>query len=174
MTEANTKFPAGTPFPSVTWPTVQGGKIDIAGADGWRMLVVYRGKHCPQCKRYLKILNEMLDAFKEAGISVSAVSADPAEKAGDDVSSQGWQFPVGFGLTIEEMRTLGLYVSEPRSAQETDRPFAEPGIFVVNPRGNVQIIDISNAPWSRPDLQPLLNGIKFAIEKEYPVRGTHG
>jgi len=71
------------------------------------------------------------------------------------------------------MRTLGLYVSDPRSPQETDRPFAEPGLFLVNPHGNAQIIDVSNAPFARPDLQMILNGVKTIIEKSYPVRGTH-
>ncbi|NJM33589.1 MAG: redoxin domain-containing protein [Rhodomicrobium sp.] len=168
----NAKFTPATPFPSITWPTVQEGQIDIAGLDGWRMLVVYRGKHCPLCKRYLKTLNGMLGDFAEAGVKIAAVSADPREKAAADVESEGWTFPVGFGLTPEEMRKLGLYVSEPRSPQETDRPFSEPGIFVVNPAGNVQIVDVSNAPFSRPDLQTLLNGIKFVMEKDYPVRGT--
>lgn len=67
-----------------------------------------------------------------------------------------------------------LYISDPRSPQETDRPFAEPGLFLVNPQGNAQIIDVSNAPFARPDLQMILNGIKTIIEKSYPVRGTHG
>lgn len=172
MTDATYKFTPATAFPSITWPTVQGGKIDIAGDEGWRMLVVYRGKHCPLCKRYFKTLNGLLGEFKDAGVNVSAVSADPKEKAEADVESGGWQMPVGYGLTVEEMRRLGLYISEPRSPQETDRPFSEPGIFVVNPKGQVQIIDISNAPFSRPDLQALLSGIKFVMEKDYPVRGT--
>ena len=78
-----------------------------------------------------------------------------------------------YGLTIEQMRSLGLYISDPRSPQETDRPFAEPGLFLVNPQGNAQIIDVSNAPFARPDLQMILNGVKTIIEKSYPVRGTH-
>ena len=115
----------------------------------------------------------MLDEFKAAGVAVAAVSADPKEKAEADVAEQAWRFPVGYGLTIEQMRTLGLYISDPRSPQETDRPFAEPGLFLVNPAGNAQIIDVSNAPFARPDLQMILNGVKTIIEKSYPVRGTH-
>jgi hypothetical protein len=66
-----------------------------------------------------------------------------------------------------------LYVSEPRSPQETDRPFAEPGLFVINPEGRVQILDISNAPFARPDLAGILRGVKFVMDKGYPIRGTH-
>ena len=58
------------------------------------------------------------------------------------------------------------------SPQETDRPFPEPAIFAVNPSGQAQIIDISNAPFSRPDLDNLLTGMKFVREKDYPIRGT--
>ena len=75
-------------------------------------------------------------------------------------------------MTPDQMRALGLYISEPRSAQETDRPFAEPGLFVVNPEGNVQIVEISNAPFARPDLAGILHGIKVIQERNYPVRGT--
>ena len=70
------------------------------------------------------------------------------------------------------MRQLGLYISEPRSPQETDRPFAEPGLFVINPEGKVQIVEISNAPFARADLAGILHGIKVIQERNYPVRGT--
>jgi len=166
------KFAAGDGFPQMQWPTVGGDTINIADESGWKVLVVYRGKHCPLCKRYFKTLNEMQGDFRDAGISLFAVSADPEEKAAADVDAEGWTFPVGYGLSMDEMRQLGLYISEPRSPQETDRPFSEPGVFVVNPDGKAQIVDISNAPFSRPDLQGLLNGVKFVMEKDYPVRGT--
>ena len=114
----------------------------------------------------------MLDEFRAAGVAVVAVSADTKEKAATDVAEFGWRFPVGYGLTPDQMRTLGLYISEPRSPQETDRPFAEPGLFAVNPDGGMQIVDISNAPFARPDLALVLRGIRMAIDKNYPVRGT--
>jgi len=167
------KLAAGAAFPGLTWPVVGGGTLDVGTLPGWRLLAVYRGKHCPICKRYLKTLEGLLDEFKAAGVTVAAVSADPREKAEADVAEHGWRFPVGYGLTIEQMQALGLYISDPRSPQETDRPFAEPGLFLVNPQGNAQIIDVSNAPFARPDLQMILNGVKTIIEKSYPVRGTH-
>ena len=70
------------------------------------------------------------------------------------------------------MRELGLYVSAPRSEAETDRPFAEPGVYVVNSDGNVQIVDISNAPFARPDLAAIAKGIAFVKNNGYPPRGT--
>ncbi len=167
-----TKFEAGAPFPALAWDAVGGGRVAPAEAEGWRALIVYRGKHCPLCKKYFATLQNMLGEFADAGIGVLTLSADPEEKAKADVEAQGWTFPVGYGLSLEEMRTLGLYISAPRSEQETDRPFAEPGVFVVNPQGVVQMIDISNAPFMRPDLAGLLGGLRFVIANDYPIRGA--
>ncbi len=172
MTQSS-KLTAGAAFPPLAWPVVGGGTLNVATMSGWRLLAVYRGRHCPLCKKYFKSLDGLLDEFKAVGVTVAAVSADPKEKAETDVAEQGWRFPIGYGLTIEQMRTLGLYISNPRSTQETDRPFAEPGLYLINPQGNAQIIDVSNAPFARPDLQMILNGVKTIIEKNYPVRGTH-
>lgn len=171
---ASTKLSAGAAFPQMSWPTADGGKLDVAGTPGWRMLAVYRGKHCPLCKKYFATLDGLLDGFKAAGVSVAAVSADPKEKADADVAEFKWKFPVGYGMTTDQMRQLGLYISEPRSVQETDRPFAEPGLYVINPEGKVQIVEISNAPFARPDLAGILNGIKIIQERSYPIRGTMG
>ncbi len=166
------KLNAGAAMPSLPVSLVSGGQADMAAMPGWRMLVVYRGKHCPLCKKYFKTLDGMADDFKAAGVALLAVSADPKEKAETDVAEQGWRFPVGYGLSQEQMRALGVYISEPRSPQETDRPFAEPGLFVVNPDGRVHILEISNAPFARPDLAGILNGIKIIQERSYPIRGT--
>lgn len=167
------KLAAGSPMPSITLPGVGGGTVDTAaGAPGWSLVVVYRGRHCPLCKRYLARLQELRPEFEAAGTRVMAVSGDPQEKAEADVAEFGWSFPVGYGLSVEQMRTLGLYVSEPRSAQETDRPFAEPGLFVVNPAGQIQIVDLSNAPFARPDLDGILRGVRLIQERSYPIRGT--
>ena len=166
------KMAAGEQFPALSWPTVGGKTLSPAAEPGWRMLIVYRGKHCPLCKKQLDALEQLRDEFSAAGVAVSALSADTREKAESQVAETGWQFPVGYGLTPQQARQLGLYVSNPRSATETDRPFAEPGVFVLNPQGQAQIIDISNAPFARPDLKSLLKGLQFIMEKDYPIRGT--
>jgi peroxiredoxin len=166
-----TKLAAGAPFPPISWPAVGGARVDPSARSGWQVLIVYRGQHCPLCKGYLKDLGKALPKFAEAGVAVSALSADPKAKAEADVAKFGWAFPVGYDLAPEEMRTLGLYISEPLSDRETDRPFAEPGLFVINPAGLTQIIDISNAPFARPDIGSLLHGLQFVIARDYPIRG---
>jgi len=152
-------------------PQVGGGELSPATQARWRMIVVYRGKHCPLCKKYLDKLNGLHAGYRDAGISVIAVSGDPIAKAEAQVSSQALDFAVGYDLSVAQMRQLGLYVSEPRSADETDRPFPEPGLFVINPDNELQIIDVSNAPFARPELASLLDGLKFIQDKDYPIRG---
>ncbi len=167
------KLGAGAPVPAITLDRVGGDKVTIGGARGaWQLVVVYRGKHCPICKRYLTGLKDLVEGYKAASTEVVAVSGDPREKADAFAAEIQANFPVGYALSIADMRRLGLYVSNPRSPQETDRPFAEPGLIVVNPNGDAQIVDISNAPFARPDLAAILNGLKFIQEKGYPIRGT--
>lgn len=154
------KLAAGAAFPAITVPRLGGGEIVPAVMPGWRLVVVYRGKHCPLCKPYLRTLDGLIEEFAAADVQVTAISADPAGKAATDVAEFGWRFPIGHDLSVAQMHELGLYVSNPRSPQETDRPFAEPGLFLINPDGMVQIVDIFNAPFARPDLAGIARGAK--------------
>ncbi|TMN46220.1 thioredoxin peroxidase, partial [Pseudoalteromonas piscicida] len=81
-------------------------------------------------------------------------------------------YPLYYNLTMEQMTDLGLYISEPRSDAETDHPFAEPCIIVLNEDNQVQMLDKSNSPFVRPSLKQLLGGIKFSRENDYPILGT--
>ncbi len=172
------KFTAGDLFPSISLPVFGGGTQQLsAPADGadWRLVVVYRGRHCPLCTRYLNALEKLQSEFRAAGVDIIAVSADREELVERHMQHLDVTFPVAYGLSIAQMQSLGLYISEPRSPQETDHPFAEPGLFVINDQGQVQIIDISNGPFVRPELDVLLDGIRFIRKPEnnYPIRGTY-
>lgn len=167
------KLQAGSKVPEIALKTVGGGSAKLGGPrDGWQLVVVYRGKHCPICKRYLTGLKELMPGYAEAKTEVLAVSTDPEEKAKTFADEIKPNYPLAFGLSIDDARRLGLYISSPRSPQETDKPFAEPGLFVINPKGEAQIVDISNAPFARPDLGAILNGLKFVQANNYPIRGT--
>ncbi|WP_298818985.1 redoxin domain-containing protein [uncultured Roseibium sp.] len=139
--------------------------------DRWTMLFVYRGKHCPRCKRFLNKLNAALDNWTNV-LDVVVVSADSEDKARADQQEFGWNFELCYGMSEAQMRSLGLYVSAPLSEAETDKLFAEPGSFGIRPDGTLMLVDISNGPAARPDLEELLDGMKFNIENNRPVRGT--
>ncbi|MEI8616944.1 redoxin domain-containing protein [Pseudoalteromonas sp. B193] len=136
------------------------------------MIVVYRGQHCSKCTAQLNELAKVHKDFKDAGVEVVAVSGDSHEQLNKHLEKIDINFPIYYGLTIEQMTDLGLHISEPRSDAETDHPFAEPGIFVLNEKNQLQMVDISNSPFVRPDLEQLLGGIKFSRENDYPIRGT--
>ncbi|WP_299280198.1 redoxin domain-containing protein [uncultured Tateyamaria sp.] len=171
-----TALAAGSMFPKTEVHTLGGGTTTLGEPQGgrdWQLVIVYRGLHCPLCKRYLAEVEEMQSKFHELGVDVVVVSGDPKDKAQTMADEQSLTMPVGYGMTLKQMDALGLYVSDPRGPQETDRPFAEPGLFVINSDGMIQMVDVSNAPFLRPGLEGTLNGIKFVRENDYPIRGTH-
>lgn len=164
---------AGSKLPPLSVPMLGGGEMTVGGEkENWTLLVVYRGKHCPRCKKYLNILNAMRGQWAEAGFDVAVVSADPLEKAQADQAEFSWGFDLGYDLNEEQMSALGVYVTEPLSPQETDRRFAEPGTFVIRPDGSILLIAISNGPSARPELAELLDGMIFTKTNARPPRGT--
>jgi len=166
---------SGDIFPKQGVPRLGGGTLTL-GAPGaghdWQMAVVYRGLHCPLCRKYLGRLETLKPRYHDLGIEVVAVSGDPEQKARALADDLGLTVPVGHDLSTDQMRALGLYISEPRGPQETDRPFPEPGLFVINEEGRLHIVDISNAPFARPDLDALAGGLEFIRANGYPIRGT--
>lgn len=146
--------------------------VDRVSDKPWKMIVVYRGQHCPKCTEQLNELATMHDDFASAGVEVVAVSGDSEAQLKKHLEKIDVNFPLYYNLTIEQMTDLGLYISEPRSDAETDHPFAEPCIIVLNEDNQVQMLDKSNSPFVRPSLKQLLGGIKFSRENDYPIRGT--
>ena len=173
MTERGPKPPVGATIDPFELPRADGeGAVAIGGPrPRWTMLFVYRGRHCPRCKRFLGRLDAVLAEW-EALLDVVVASADTAEKARADRAAFGWRFDLAHGLAVPQMHGLGLYVSEPLSEAETDAPFAEPGAFAFRPDGTLMLVDISNGPAARPDLGELLDGMRFNIENDRPIRGT--
>jgi len=167
------KIVPGSILAPLSFSKLGGGDLSVGGTrENWTLLVVYRGKHCPRCKKYLNILSGMLGQWTEAGFDVVVVSADTQEKAAADMAEFNWSFDLGYGLTQEQMGQLGLYVSDPLSDAETDRRFAEPGTYVIRPDGSLLLVAISNGPSARPELNELLDGMVFTKTKNRPPRGT--
>ena len=167
-----TKPKVGHPVDPTRFDLVAGGTRQIGlKTDRWTVIFVYRGKHCPRCKRYLNKLNAALPQWSDK-MDVFVVSADTREKALADQAEFGWDFELGYGMTEAQMRALGLYVSDPLSEAETTTRFAEPGTFALRPDGTLMLVDISNGPAARPDLEELLDGMIFNIDNDRPVRGT--
>jgi peroxiredoxin len=164
---------AGSPLPSFVVNHLDGTtQTLVTPSPRWTLLVIYRGKHCGRCKKYLNALESMKDAWDAAGFNIMAVSADSIDKARQDVKEFGWTFPVAAQLAESDMRNLGLYISDPLTPDEADARFAEPAVFCLRPDTSVQIAAISNGPSARPDLAELLDGMIFTINNGKPARGT--
>ena len=166
------------PFPQLLATSLDGDTMDIGKPGGdaeWRMVVVYRGEHCPMCTKYLNKLEGYLDRLSQAGIDVVAVSADSGEQLQQHLERLEITFPVYHGLSLEQMESLGLFISNPRSEKETDHRFPEPGLFVINRENNLHVVDISNNPFSRPDIETLVSGLEWIKnpDNNYPVRGAY-
>ncbi len=163
-----------TRAPALTVDIVGGGRFDLAAQapKNFTKIVFYRGYHCPVCRTYLQKLNGLVGDYESVGFSVIALSMDGAERATKSVEE--WKLSklkIGFGLSEQAARQWGLYISQAIKEAEADI-FCEPGLFWVRADGRVYLVDISNMPWSRPDLEFLLSKVPFAVEKKYPVRGT--
>ncbi len=172
------KLNAGSAFPAITVKTLDDAALHLGQPRGeaiWQMVVVYRGRHCPLCTRFLNQLEGFKDRLAAIGIDLVAVSADSREQLESHREKLSVTFPLGYGLPLEAMQMLGLYISVPRSEQETDHNFAEPGLFVVNEAGNIQVVDIANNPFVRPDIEALVSGLEWIRNPEhhYPIRGTY-
>ena len=72
-------------------------------------------------------------------------------------------YRIAYGLKLTDMRRWGLYVSHPRNIRETEHPFPEPAMFLINPEGQVQVAEYSNSPFCRPDLRIMIEGEAFTL-----------
>ena len=170
------KLATGEAFPKIEVSLLDGSTVELGKAQAnadWQMVVVYRGKHCPLCLRYLNLLEKHKNALAEIGVSILAVSADSKEQLTEHMEKLNISYPIAYGLTETQMKTMGLYISKPRSEQETDHNFSEPALFIINEKGTLQAVDISNAPFLRPELDVVVRGLAFVRSQgSYPIRGT--
>ena len=166
------------PVPALEFDTVGGARWSLAEQkpQQFTMVVFYRGLHCPQCRRYTSELNGMIGEFDKRGVSTVITSTDGAERAAE--AKEKWGLPnltVGYGVSIDEAREWGLYVSTSRgmtSAGIEEPPlFAEPGLFLVKPDGTLYWSNISTMPFARPHFPEIAQAIDFVVSKSYPARG---
>ncbi|MBT0957229.1 redoxin domain-containing protein [Alphaproteobacteria bacterium KMM 3653] len=160
--------------PALKLPLVGGGTFDISEENpkNFTMILFYRGLHCPVCANYIGGLAKMLEDFEAQGFSVVVASMNTEELAAK--AAEEWnlgKLRVAYDVTIEDAKNWGLWVSKAFKDVEADF-FTEPGLFWVRPDGRLYLVDISNMPWARPDLGNLLSKVNYALENDYPARGT--
>lgn len=136
------------------------------------LIVVYRGVQCSYCKNQLIELQQKLPQFMTRNVEVIALSTDSEERA--QQAADNWQLKklrLGYNLSIEAARKLGLYISSAR--RENEMPyFSEPGIFLVEPEQTLFATWLASYPFARTQLDEIIRCIDLIVEKNLPVRGT--
>ena len=80
--------------------------------------------------------------------------------------------PLAFDMSEDTAREWGLYISQGREGSDEPAKFSEPGLFLVRPDRTLYYASVQNAPFARPPLDQLLEGIDYIAKSDYPVRGT--
>ncbi|WP_297103860.1 redoxin family protein [uncultured Devosia sp.] len=159
----------GRPLPDFALTLADGGTLPLV-APGWRLLVIFRGAHCPMCEAFLSKAEEQRQSYDEAGIALVLATADPADRAAAFLSRTGYRGRVAAGLTLEQMTQLGLHITQP-DGTGASQPFAEPAAFATDDHGRLHLVQIGNAPYARPDLAALLAGLVYDRSNAIPARG---
>lgn len=166
------------PVPTLDLNLSGGGRFSLTSeqARHFAMMVFYRGLHCPICRRYLSELESLLPEFEKRGVAVVAASSDPLDRA--DRAKAGWglaNMRVAYGLSIEDARKWGLYVSRSNGMTSAGMVepdlFNEPGLFLIRPDGTLYWGTTSTMPFGRPHFNEVLQSLDFVISKNYPARG---
>ncbi|WP_452224460.1 redoxin domain-containing protein [Lacinutrix chionoecetis] len=145
-------------------------KLSEQSPENFILILVYRGKHCPVCKKQLEELNKKLDKFTERGINVIAISSD-TEKVAKETYEE-WDIaniPIGYGFPIEEARKWGLFISS--GIKKEPEYFTEPGLFLLKPDQTMYWEAIQSMPFGRPSFNDVLGGIDYILKEDYPARG---
>mgnify|MGYP002376191479 CR=1 FL=1 len=117
-----TMLTAGQKFPKTEVAKLGGGTLTLGQPQEgreWQLVVVYRGLHCPICKKYLAQLEKLQGKFHEIGVDVVAVYGDPEEKARNLAEEDNLTLPIGHDMSLPQMADLGLYIPDPGSPPET-------------------------------------------------------
>ena len=162
------------PVPELDLPLVNGGRFVLgeSKADPFTMLIFYRGYHCPLCRNQLDDLKAKLATLREIGVEAVAISMDSEERA--TKSHEEWELDgiaLAYGMSEDTARAFGLYISSAISDKEPER-FSEPGLLLVKPDGTLYFASIQTSPFTRPPLDELIPGMRYAKEHGYPARGT--
>jgi peroxiredoxin len=121
---------AGNAFPKLTVVELQGGMLTLGtprGDHDWQLVVVYRGLHCPICKKYLSTLDGLVADFNKAGVDVVAVSGDPKDKAREMAQEQDLSLTIGYDMSIAQpARNRSAFRRARRFRGEWRRQYPDP------------------------------------------------
>ena len=79
------------PVPTLSVPTLKGRTFELSAQkpEHFTLIVVYRGLHCPVCRKYMKELADLVPEFAARGNTVLGLSTDDEHRARQ--SYEQWQ-----------------------------------------------------------------------------------
>lgn len=164
----------GDAFPAIEFKMVGGGTRQLNNnKNRWTLLISYRGDHCPRCKTYIAKLHQLAPGYADREVDIYLASMDPEAIAQRTISENNWTLPVAHSLSTDEARQLSLYLTPHEEGSELSGPYSEAGMFLINPEGLTQVLERSNSPSVRPDLEVVLDGIIGTQDRNLPIRGLY-
>ena len=162
----------GTQAPQLLVKTVDNDVWELSKQNpvNFVLIIFYRGLHCPICATYLQDFDKNIKEFNSRGISVISVSGDDKMRA--EYAKTTWNIQslqIGYGQSLSSMRDWGLYVSTSIKDSEP-AVFAEPALFLIKPSGEIFYAALTSAPWGRPPVSEILQGVDYVIANNTPTR----
>ncbi|AKM07024.1 redoxin domain-containing protein [Pelagerythrobacter marensis] len=165
----------GTRAPQLSFALADGGHWSLEDAEAKHFVLIdfYRGLHCPRCQLHLVDVKNKLARFTQRGVAVVAVSMDGRDRA--EAARDRWGLgglTLGYGLSEDQARAWGLYLTEAMSEAEPAR-FSEPALIMVQAgSGRVYSAVYGTNPLNRIHASDILEGIDAVLARDYPPRGT--
>lgn len=167
--------------PALQVPLINGDTFTLTDRNpsNFTVLIFYRGAHCPLCVRYVKEIEENYQRALDGGFEIVLASMDTLEKAtqfakdiAESIGAESLKVPIAYGLTEEQARSWGLYISNNKEGSNEPKVFSEPGLYVVRPDTTVVVAMVQSAPFTRPSIPELIQGLKYVVDNNYPIRGS--
>ena len=98
--------------------------------------------------------------FDDLGVKLIAASSDPESGATEMVEKSRVTFPVAYGITPEDIRTLGAWEGERQGGS-----IIQPCEFVIRPDGTVAASMYASVQIGRMDPQEVLRFISARIHR---------
>jgi peroxiredoxin len=138
----------GQPAPDFTLSDTDGKPVSLSEKlkDGPVVLVFYYGYHCNHCVSQLFALNKDIEKFRELGVTVLAISADPSEQTRERFKQYGaFGFPVLSDPSNAVATKYGTYTPSAKQGEDGDLLH---GTFVIDHSGRVVWANRGDGPFT--------------------------
>jgi peroxiredoxin len=124
----------GDRFPDLGVSLPRGKSISLPSDfdDSWAYVMFFRGGWCGYCLRHMALVQEQFRLLNRLGVQVIAASTDSEAVARKTISDNGFTFPIGFGVTEEDISAIGAVQDERQG-----KPIVQPAEFILKPGGEI-------------------------------------